>query len=170
MAGLATRLAGAGAARAALVAGTRPDVLPVSFAQQRLWFLGQLEGPSTTYSIPAALRLTGALDLGALRAALADVVARHEVLRTVYTAVDGRPVQHILEVGAEQAVIELPVTEAAELEELAGAVTQGRDTPSICRGRYHCGPGCSRCGPTSMCCCWYASHCRGRLVDGAPGP
>src|SRR6185503_16579406 len=106
VAGLATRLAGAGTVRAALVAGTRPGILPVSFAQQRLWLLG-------------------ALDLGALRAALGDVVARHEVLRTVYATVDGRPVQRIVEVGAEQAVIELPVIEVAEPEELAGAVAKG---------------------------------------------
>ena len=86
---------------------------------------GPVGGPSATYNIPAALRLTGALDPGALRAALGDVVARHEVLRTVYATVDGGPVQHILEVGAEQAVVELPVIEVAEPEDLAGAVAEG---------------------------------------------
>ena len=65
------------------------------------------------------------MNLAALQAALADVVVRHEVLRTVYATVDGRPVQRILEVGAEQAVLELPVIEAAEPEDLAGAVAKG---------------------------------------------
>ena len=71
----------------------RDGELPLSFGQQRLWFLNQLEGPSAVYNVPLALRLRGALDLPALAAALARVVERHEVLRTVFREVDGRPVQ-----------------------------------------------------------------------------
>jgi amino acid adenylation domain-containing protein len=71
----------------------RAQPLPLSFAQQRLWFLDRLEPGSTLYSMPRALRLRGTLDAAALERALAEIVRRHEVLRTTYEERDGAPVQ-----------------------------------------------------------------------------
>jgi hypothetical protein len=73
----------------------RSGALPLSFAQQRLWFLAQLEGVSRAYHIPGGFHLAGPLDRGALRRALNRIVQRHEALRTTFHLVDGEPVQRI---------------------------------------------------------------------------
>ncbi|HEX6202079.1 MAG TPA: condensation domain-containing protein, partial [Thermoanaerobaculia bacterium] len=78
-----------------LVPVPRTGDLPLSFAQQRLWFLDRFAGGRSPYRLAAALRLAGRLDRGALAAALAGVVARHEALRTTFAEVGGRPVQRV---------------------------------------------------------------------------
>ena len=93
---LATRISEGTASRAPLVAGERPAVVPLSFAQNRLWFIDQLQGPSPVYNMAAALRLRGQLNAEALGTALADVVARHESLRTVFPSHDGTPQQVVM--------------------------------------------------------------------------
>ncbi|HEX2568813.1 MAG TPA: non-ribosomal peptide synthase/polyketide synthase, partial [Polyangia bacterium] len=75
--------------------GPRPTALPLSFAQQRLWFLDQLEPGNPFYNLPAAVRLTGALDVTVLERCLGEVVRRHEVLRTRFESREGEPVQII---------------------------------------------------------------------------
>ncbi|WP_037891412.1 non-ribosomal peptide synthetase, partial [Streptomyces sp. NRRL S-87] len=143
---------------------TRPALLPraaadepvgLSFAQRRLWFLAQMEGPSATYNVPLALRLSGAVDEAVLRAALADVVGRHESLRTVFRQAGGEPVQVVLpadavtvdltaaDVAADAlpaavaAASALPFDLAADLPLRARLLRTGRDTSTLLLVLHH---------------------------------
>ncbi|RFU43198.1 amino acid adenylation domain-containing protein [Actinomadura logoneensis] len=129
VAGLSARLASAGgAARPALVPAERPDVLPLSYAQQRLWFLNRFDGPSATFNMPVALRLNGPLDPAALEAALGDVVTRHEALRTVFPEVAGTPRQLVLDPSAARPRLAVADTTPDALPlALAAVVGQGFD-------------------------------------------
>ncbi|MBY6534864.1 non-ribosomal peptide synthase/polyketide synthase [Rhodococcus sp. BP-148] len=88
----------AGEERAPLVSRPMPARVPLSLAQQRMWFLNRLDPDSATDNIPVAVRLRGDLDVAALRVAVTDVLARHDILRTVYPDVDGVGYQHVLSV------------------------------------------------------------------------
>ncbi|HEY7767794.1 non-ribosomal peptide synthase/polyketide synthase [Longimicrobium sp.] len=91
----------------------RTGLLPLSFAQERLWFIDRLQPGSAVYNIPLARRLAGALDVAALERALGEIVRRHEALRTVFAEVDGSPVQVIAPFGG----FALPVEDLSELGE-----------------------------------------------------
>ncbi|MFF3488515.1 amino acid adenylation domain-containing protein [Streptomyces sp. NPDC002701] len=97
-------------------------MIPLSFAQRRMWLLHQLEQGAATYNISAAFRLTGSLDQAALGAAIRDVVDRHATLRTTYaTDDDGEPYSRILPVA--EAAPQLPVTEVTP-EQLTDAIDE----------------------------------------------
>ncbi len=93
------------------------DSNPLSFPQQRLWFLDQLDPANTAYNIPAAVRLKGPLNLPALERSFNEIVRRHEVLRTVFPSFDGRPLQVI------EPKYELPV----EVIDLQGSPLESRE-------------------------------------------
>ncbi|MFI6447709.1 amino acid adenylation domain-containing protein [Kitasatospora sp. NPDC050543] len=121
---LALRLDGAAAARAALGPLPRPERTPLSHGQQRLWFLGRMEENPATHHIPLALHLTGPLDVPALRAALADLAERHEVLRTVFPTEADRPYQLVLAGAAPE-----PELASVPAERLAAALTEAASRP-----------------------------------------
>ena len=95
--------------------------MPLSFGQQRMWFLNQLDVTSAAYNIPLALRLTGQLNVPALQAALGDVAGRHESLRTTFPDTAGTPRQHIRTGAAGRPT--LAIRQATD-DELAGLLAQ----------------------------------------------
>ncbi|MEV0759109.1 amino acid adenylation domain-containing protein [Nocardia sp. NPDC050435] len=125
---LATRLDPGGHVRPALTRRPRPERVPLSFAQRRLWFIHRLEGPSATYNMPLTVRLTGAFDAAAFRAAVGDVIARHESLRTVFVDTEGVPAQRVL--AAADLAVPVTITDtggAVEHAERAAAMRYGFD-------------------------------------------
>ncbi|CRK58162.1 Siderophore biosynthesis non-ribosomal peptide synthetase modules @ Bacillibactin synthetase component F [Alloactinosynnema sp. L-07] len=126
-AALALRLADATtSSRVALRPMSRPDRVPLSFAQRRLWFVNQFDTAAAMSNVPLALRLRGDLDVAALRLAIADVTERHEPLRTIFPVVDDEPYQEVL----AAASVDLPVCDLAEADlavTVAAAASTGFD-------------------------------------------
>src|SRR6185369_16934887 len=94
-----------------IVRVSRDHLLPLSFAQERLWFLSQLDGANVAYNVPSILKLTGPLDEGALKRSLNRIVARHEVLRTSFVQQAGTPFQQVL----PSLELQVPVIDLSEL-------------------------------------------------------
>ncbi|MFP2902949.1 condensation domain-containing protein, partial [Corallococcus sp. 4LFB] len=115
--------AGTGIQMPALVPADRTGELPLSFAQQRLWFLDQLEPGSAFYNIPTAVRLSGALDVAALRRTFTELVRRHESLRTTFRAQEGQPVQ-VVAPAAEVPLAQVDLSSDANAEARAQALAE----------------------------------------------
>ncbi|MEU9574414.1 amino acid adenylation domain-containing protein, partial [Streptomyces massasporeus] len=130
VAALATALDTSAGAREAVRPRQRPDEIALSHAQRRLWFLSHFDGPTGTYNLGLSLRLRGTVDATALQAALGDVVARHESLRTLFPDTDGRPRQLVLpsDAPAARPVLHRTDVPVGALDEtLARAAGQGFD-------------------------------------------
>jgi len=115
----------------------KDGLLPLSFAQQRLWFLDQLLPGNSFYNIPLTLRLDGVLNIHALESALNGIIERHDVLRTTFSLIDGKPVQNIL----PELVISIPVidlskeskdVEKHDIEEMA--INEARKSFDLSKG------------------------------------
>ncbi|MGR6027322.1 amino acid adenylation domain-containing protein [Rhodococcus erythropolis] len=111
-----------------LIPRERPELVPLSLAQQRMWFLNRFEPESAVDHIPVALRLSGALDVDALQGALEDLIERHEILRTVYPEVDGVGYQRLVDIAAVVPnLTPIRVDESAIVERVTDFVTPGFD-------------------------------------------
>ncbi|MFB8009815.1 amino acid adenylation domain-containing protein, partial [Nocardia sp. NPDC056000] len=116
--------------RPVLVPMPRPEVVPLSFGQARLWFLNRFEDASAAYNVPVVLRMRGALDPAVLEQALRDVVTRHEALRTVFPEIEGVPRQLVIDSDALAERWEYSstrVSAAALPTAVAGAIDRGFD-------------------------------------------
>ncbi|HEU5375380.1 MAG TPA: condensation domain-containing protein, partial [Ktedonobacteraceae bacterium] len=101
---------------------SRPRYFPLSFAQQRLWFLDQMEPGNAFYNVPAVLQLVGSLDIVALERSINEIVQRHEALRTAFTVLDGQPTQAIMSsLTVPLSVLDLREFSSAEQESRASA-------------------------------------------------
>jgi amino acid adenylation domain-containing protein len=108
----AARNSSVGVSLSPITRARREESLPLSFAQERLWFIDQLEPESAAYNIPRAIQLTGTLQISTLEQSLSELVQRHEVLRTRFVSLDGRPVQQ-----PESVRVNLPFVDLCSLSE-----------------------------------------------------
>ncbi|NKJ20242.1 non-ribosomal peptide synthetase [Dyella sp. SG609] len=164
-------------------------MIPLSYAQQRLWFLQQLQGPNTLFNVPLLLKLRGALRADALQAALDDVASRHESLRTVFADVEGVGRQIVREAAQARVPFELREVDAGALEaaqcEAAGHVFDLATEIPIRATLFRLGPdehvlllllhhiasdGSSLAPLTGDLAAAYAARCRGQAPAWAPLP
>ena len=126
----------------------------LSHAQQRLWFLAQLEGPSATYNMPAALALTGVLDQAALSTSLQALVARQQSLRLIFPAVDGEATLSELAVYDPLEIVDLRgIDEPARQSRIETEVQAHASAPSIWPAAPCSGPDCWCSMPSTGYCC-----------------
>jgi hypothetical protein len=155
-----------------IAAAGRDEPLPLSFAQQRLWFLAQMEGVSRAYHMPLGLRLTGELDRGALHRALDRLIARHEALRTTFDHTDGQPVQRIAAENGGFALQEYDLRQAqrcreGELRRLAAE--EANAAFDLRPGTAAPRAADSACRRRARAAAHHAPHRLRRLVDGRAG-
>ena len=131
---LMARLPRAGKAGPPLVRQERPERVPLSFAQQRLWFLDRLEGSSSHYTMREALCLRGELDVNALERAIQAVVERHESLRTRFVELEGEPCQVIEPLRIPLEVEDLSGLDESQLEEAIYLGREGAERFDLSRG------------------------------------